>query len=51
MKEMSIKDGFMFGCGFWIAGFIFTIAVFALTILGSSLFMGTLAGLAGALSQ
>ncbi|MCI0396598.1 MAG: hypothetical protein L0332_25325 [Chloroflexi bacterium] len=50
MKEkLTFSDGLYFGCGFWTAGFIFTVVISILGILASLFLGGFLTALGAAL--
>jgi hypothetical protein len=50
MKEkLTFTDGLNFGCGFWLAGFVFTIAVSLLAAFASLFLGGFLTALASSL--
>lgn len=46
MNELTIKDGFNFGCGFFIAAFVYSVVMFLIVgVLGVLLSGGLLASL------
>jgi hypothetical protein len=46
-NSLTFSDGLNFGCGFWVAGFLFTVVAIPTAALILSLLIGFLGGLAG----
>jgi hypothetical protein len=45
MNGLSVGDGFKFGCGFFIAGFITWLVIFITMLLFATVFSGLVGGL------
>ena len=50
MNQLSVADGFRFGCGFFIAGFVAWLAMVAIMLVVSVVFGAALGGLFEGLS-